>query len=99
MYGSVWLARHRGHRKALAVKVFPLSGRDSWQSELRVFRLPGFQHDNLLQLIAAGRRGQGLDMEFWLVTNYYEKGSLCDFLMDTLISWSELYRIAIGMLR
>jgi serine/threonine protein kinase len=43
------------------------------------------------------RRGENLQMEFWLVTAFHERGSLCDHLKLNTLSLDELCRISLGI--
>lgn len=54
---------------------------------------------NILHFIGVEKRGDNLQAEFWLITEYHERGSLCDFLKAHTLSWSELCRIAETMTR
>uniref|UniRef100_UPI0035902707 activin receptor type-2A n=1 Tax=Myxine glutinosa TaxID=7769 RepID=UPI0035902707 len=96
-YGTVWKAQMLN--QLVAVKVFPLGNKNSWQNEMDVFSIPGMKHDHLLQFLAGERRGSGLDTELWLITVYHEKGSITDFLKGNVLSWVELCRIAESMAR
>uniref|UniRef100_A0A8C4RAU9 receptor protein serine/threonine kinase n=1 Tax=Eptatretus burgeri TaxID=7764 RepID=A0A8C4RAU9_EPTBU len=96
-YGTVWKAQMLN--QLVAVKVFPLGNKNSWQNEMDIFSTPGMKHDHLLQFLAGERRGSGLDTELWLITVYHEKGSITDFLKGNVLSWVELCRIAESMAR
>lgn len=54
-------------------------------------------HPNILQFIGVEKRGDNLQAEFWLITEYHERGSLCDFLKAHTLTWPELCRIAESM--
>lgn len=46
------------------------------------------KHENILQFIGIEKRGDHSQVEYWLVTAYHERGSLCDFLkviIDSLL--------------
>jgi serine/threonine protein kinase len=43
------------------------------------------------------RRGENLQMEFWLVTAFHERGSLCDYLKLNTLSLDELCRLSLGI--
>ena len=57
--------------------------KQSWLAEQEVFKLPQLDHNNILHFMSAERRGDSLQTEFWLITDFHEKGSLCDFLKVT----------------
>lgn len=56
-------------------------------------------HPNILQYIGVEKRGDNLAAEFWLITAYHERGSLCDYLKGNTLTWNELWRIAETMAR
>ncbi|XP_008203921.2 activin receptor type-2A-like [Nasonia vitripennis] len=93
--GAVWKARRDD--EIIAVKMFPLVNKQSWQTELEVFQLPHMNHENVLKFIDSLRCGQSLDAEFWLITTYQERGSLCDFLETNTVSWNEMHKIALSI--
>lgn len=53
-FGSVWRAQYRGDE--VAVKVFPLSNKNSWQTEQEIFKLPHMKHPNILEFIGTEKR-------------------------------------------
>jgi len=76
------------------VKILPIQEKQSWLVEQEIFCLPQMKHDNLLAFIGAERRGDNLQAEYWLITSFHEKGSLCDYLKANLVTWAELCHIA-----
>ena len=50
-----------------------LQDKQSWQSEREIFSTPGMKHENLLQFIAAEKRGSSLEAELWLITAFHDK--------------------------
>lgn len=91
-FGAVWKANMMN--ESVAVKIFPIQDRHSWMVEQEIFRLPQMKHPNVLAFIGAEKRGENLQAEYWLITSFHEKGSLCDYLKANLVSWTELCHIA-----
>ena len=58
----------------VAVKVFPLAERQSWAAEQEIYRLPRMSHENVLKFIGVDKRGEGLEKDFWLLTEFHERG-------------------------
>uniref|UniRef100_A0A8C8VVG9 Serine/threonine-protein kinase receptor n=1 Tax=Peromyscus maniculatus bairdii TaxID=230844 RepID=A0A8C8VVG9_PERMB len=96
-FGCVWKAQLMND--FVAVKIFPLQDKQSWQSEREIFSTPGMRHENLLQFIAAEKRGSNLEVELWLITAFHDKGSLTDYLKGNIITWNELCHVAETMSR
>ncbi|XP_042301709.1 activin receptor type-2A isoform X2 [Sceloporus undulatus] len=91
-FGCVWKAQLLN--EYVAVKIFPIQDKQSWQNEYEIYSLPGMKHENILQFIGAEKRGTNIDVDLWLITAFHEKGSLTDFLKANVVSWNELCHIA-----
>ncbi|XP_053493416.1 activin receptor type-2A isoform X2 [Ictalurus furcatus] len=91
-FGCVWKAQLLNEH--VAVKIFPIQNKQSWQNEYEMYSLSGMKHENILNFIGAEKRGNGMDIELWLITAYHEKGSLTDYLKANVVSWNELCHIA-----
>ncbi|XP_055360948.1 activin receptor type-2A-like isoform X2 [Betta splendens] len=96
-FGCVWKAQLL--RENVAVKIFPIQDKQSWQNEYEIYSLNGMSHENLLQFIGAEKRGTNMEAELWLITAYHNKGSLTDYLKANVLSWSDLCLIAQSMSR
>lgn len=96
-YGSVWKAQLP--EQYVAVKIFPLQDKQSWMAELDIYNLPQMKHDNILRFIASEKKEDNLTTELWLITEFHEKGSLCDFLKSNTITWAQLCHIGQTMTR
>ncbi|KAM8822638.1 activin receptor type-2B-like isoform 2-T3 [Spinachia spinachia] len=94
-FGCVWKAQMI--KNYVAVKVFPIQNKESWENETDIFLTPGMRHENILRFIASEKRGKHPEAELWLITEFHERGSLCDFLKGNIISWSELCHISESM--
>ncbi len=100
-FGKVW--KGRLYDKAVAVKI--LTEKASWATEIEVYNNLSRMnaHDNILMFMYADQRSQdlgvgvGISQEFWLITEFHERGSLCEFLKTSLISWGDLCKIALSI--
>lgn len=95
-FGSVWRAQYKGDE--VAVKVFPMSNKNSWQTEQEIFKLAHMKHPNILEFIGSEKRFDQQTV-FWLITSYHTLGSLCDYLKGNTVTFAELCRIAETMAR
>ncbi|XP_066519051.1 activin receptor type-2A isoform X1 [Hoplias malabaricus] len=91
-FGCVWKGQLLNEH--VAVKIFPVQNKQSWQNEYEIYSLSGMKHENILHFIGAEKRGNSMDIELWLITAYHEKGSLTDYLKANVVSWNELCHIA-----
>ncbi|XP_059391445.1 activin receptor type-2B-like [Carassius carassius] len=91
-FGCVWKAEMIN--EYVAVKIFPIQDKQSWQNERDMFSTQGMKHENLLHYIGAEKHGSNLETEFWLITEFHERGSLTDHLKGNVLSWTDLCHIA-----
>ena len=98
-FGDVWkgIKTDDGSNRSVAVKVFPPQEKNSWASEQEVYKLLHVDHTNILKFLGVQTKRSNPINEFWLMTEFHEKGSLCDFLKYHLVSWEDLCKIARGM--
>eukprot|EP00088_Acartia_fossae_P031264 TRINITY_DN3217_c0_g1_i3.p1 TRINITY_DN3217_c0_g1~~TRINITY_DN3217_c0_g1_i3.p1 ORF type:complete len:599 (+),score=81.16 TRINITY_DN3217_c0_g1_i3:105-1799(+) len=92
-YGEVWLARWRGER--VAVKVFFTTEEASWFRESEIYQTVLMRHDNILGFIAADIKGTGGWTQMLLITDYYELGSLYDFLQVNVVDHEAAVKFAL----
>ncbi|RVE50200.1 hypothetical protein evm_005223 [Chilo suppressalis] len=96
-FGAVWRAKLGP--LDVAVKVFPLQDKQSWLAEQEIYRLPRMDHPDILHYIGVDKKGDNLQAEYWLITAYHEKGSLCDYLKAHTLTWPEAWRVAVCVAR
>jgi hypothetical protein len=97
-FGHVWKAKD-GSDNLVAVKIFSVNDRSSWQIEQEVYRLPQMKHKNILTYLGAEKRDEGFDSQYWLITEYHYHGSLWDYLKANTVDWNQLLKIAQGIAR
>lgn len=97
-FGNVWKAQYLND--TVAVKIFPAQEERSWRCEVEIYNLAQFNtHDNVLHFIASERRGDNINVELWLISEFHEIGSLYDYLKGNLNNWTEMLRITESMAR
>jgi len=96
-YGEVWLARWRGER--VAVKVFFTTEEASWFRESEIYQTVLMRHDNILGFIAADIKGTGGWTQMLLITDYYELGSLYDFLQANVVDHEAAVKFAVTIIQ
>uniref|UniRef100_A0AC35GE62 Serine/threonine-protein kinase receptor n=1 Tax=Panagrolaimus sp. PS1159 TaxID=55785 RepID=A0AC35GE62_9BILA len=87
----------RGHLNGtnLAVKLCTNAELDSWINEQDVYAVKIMrQHDNISEFVASFE----YDRKYWLITKYYEFGSLFDYLKQHTVSLVECSKIISGFL-
>lgn len=94
-FGAVWQGRLKNDD--VAVKIFPMHEKESWQTEYEIYKLPKMGHPNILEFVGAEKHLDKMLQEYWLITAYHNYGSLCDYLKAHTITWLELCKIAESM--
>ncbi len=105
-FGKVWKGQLKG--KSVAVKI--LTESISWLTEKEIYGLSGMNnHDNILKILYVDKRAHetppdnrddehfSSGEEFWLITEFHDRGSLHDVLKSTTISLVDLVKIALSM--
>ncbi|XP_061177449.1 activin receptor type-2B-like [Saccostrea echinata] len=92
-FGEVWKANMLN--SVVAVKIMPFKEKASWLAEQEIYNLPHMRHDNILLFVGGEKHEENL----WLITEFHEKGSLCDFLKGNTVTWSQLCKISESMVR
>lgn len=84
-YGEVWRGVWMGEN--VAVKIFSSRDEQSWFRETEIYNTVQLRHDNILGFIASDMTSKNSSTQLWLITHFYEHGSLYDYLqLNTLDS-------------
>lgn len=94
-FGDVWQAKL--HNQDVAVKIFRMQEKESWNTELEIYKLPRMRHPNILEFLGHEVHNEKIQQEFWLISAYQHNGSLCDYLKSHTITYMELCKIAESM--
>lgn len=94
-YGEVWRGHWRGEN--VAVKIFSSRDEKSWFRESEIYQTVMLRHENILGFIAADNKDEGVVTQLWLVTDFYENGSLFDYLSRCLISGRQMIQMALSI--
>uniref|UniRef100_A0AC35TXY7 Receptor protein serine/threonine kinase n=1 Tax=Rhabditophanes sp. KR3021 TaxID=114890 RepID=A0AC35TXY7_9BILA len=79
-FGEVHRAKYRG--SYVAVKTFYTTVEDSWKNEKEIYLTQMFNHENILQFIAADIGSVDSITKMLLITDYHDLGSLYDYLQN-----------------
>jgi len=83
-YGKVWKGLWRG--ESVAVKIFSSRDEKSFFRESFIYQTVMLRHENILGFIASDNKDEGIMTQLWLVTEFYENGSLHDYLSKHTVS-------------
>lgn len=73
------------------MKIFPPQASESWLQEQDIYSLPPLsESENVLHFIGAEERGEGLNLQYYLITEYHANGSLYDYLKVDVPSFFRL---------
>ncbi|XP_022324495.1 TGF-beta receptor type-1-like [Crassostrea virginica] len=93
-YGEVWRGRWRAEN--VAVKIFSSREERSWIREAEIYQTVMLRHENILGFIAADNKDNGTWTQLWLITDYHANGSLFDYLNRTILSTTQMIRLAMS---
>lgn len=71
--------------------------KESWNTELEIYKLPRMRHPNILEFLGHEKHTEKIQQEFWLISAYQHNGSLCDYLKSHTVTYKELCKIAESM--
>lgn len=94
-FGEVWKGYWRG--ECVAVKIFSSRDEKSWFRESEIFQTCMLRHENILGFIASDNKDEGVVTQLWLVTDFYENGSLFDYLDRCLVDAEEMIKMALSI--
>ena len=78
----------------VAVKIFQEKNKQSWVAERSIYTNPEIKHENLRGFIAARRRDDTDSSPYWMLFDFYELGSLNEYLKANVLTLQELCRMA-----
>jgi len=96
-FGTVWKGMMNDGMQdhEVAIKVFDGKNKPSWLSERKILRLLTKNHPNILRYHFSEIDNNIL--EYSIITEFHQNGSLYDFLTHHLVSWNDLCKIAEGI--
>ncbi|XP_026552985.1 activin receptor type-1C [Pseudonaja textilis] len=94
-FGEVWRGKWCG--EDVAVKIFSSRDERSWFREAEIYQTIMLRHENVLGFIAADNKDNGTWTQLWLVTEYYEQGSLFDYLNSNTVTADEMIKLTFSI--
>lgn len=97
-YGDLYLGQMM-NRTQLAVKIFQQIDYESFKNELKIYKLPGLKHENILTFLKAEVKLDSLTKtpEYWLITEYQENGCLQEYLTGNLLNEKQIAQICLDI--
>lgn len=94
-YGVV----HKGiwHGESVAVKIFSSLDGESWNRETEIYNTVQLRHKNILGYIGSDINAKIDYTQLWLVTHFYESGSLFDYLKYTPLTHQQMITICLSI--
>lgn len=90
-FGTVYRATWQ--QQNVAVKIFSTGEETSWFCEREIYHTTMLRHENILGFIAADSKDTGTCTEYWLITEYHEKGSLFNYLQSEMLSIPDMLKM------
>ncbi|KAM6459196.1 activin receptor type-1C isoform 2-T2 [Liasis olivaceus] len=94
-FGEVWRGKWCG--EDVAVKIFSSRDERSWFREAEIYQTIMLRHENILGFIAADNKDNGTWTQLWLVTDYYEQGSLFDYLNSNTVTADGMVKLTFSV--
>lgn len=94
-YGEVWRAIWHGEN--VAVKIFFSRDEESWKRETEIYSTVLLRHENILGYIGSDMTSRNSCTQLWLITHYYQLGSLYDHLNRTTLSHHQMITICLSI--
>ncbi|XP_025020007.1 activin receptor type-1C isoform X3 [Python bivittatus] len=94
-FGEVWRGKWCG--EDVAVKIFSSRDERSWFREAEIYQTIMLRHENILGFIAADNKDNGTWTQLWLVTDYYEQGSLFDYLNSNTVTADGMVKLTFSI--
>ena len=96
-FGCVWKALYE--HKIVAVKVILPHERYSWEAERKIYSDYKVKHQNVLGFHSAEKRCEVGMMQYWIITEYHEYGSLADYLRTAVLGYNSMMKLTLSMVR
>ena len=94
-FGCVWKATY--DHKSVAVKVIEKDQRASWDIEKTMYSDYNLQHDNVLKFYSAEKRCDAGYIQYWIITEFHDNGSLADYLYATVLNYEAMMNVVISV--
>ncbi|XP_076820246.1 TGF-beta receptor type-2-like isoform X1 [Clavelina lepadiformis] len=99
-FAEVWkgkLQQDASSCQVVSVKVFRLRNYGAWRQEKDMLTESWMRHDNIIEFYASEQRTVKGRLQYWLVTAYYQQGSLAEFLRSHILGWLQFCDMAISI--
>lgn len=90
-YGEVWKGTWKGQN--VAIKKFYSPEVESWKTEVEIYHTSMIRHEYILGFIASDKFSD-LTIEYWIITDYMENGSLHEYLTENELNVSDVIRLS-----
>lgn len=94
-YGEVWKGVF--HSEEVAVKIFFSRDEPSWKREIEIYSTVMLKNENILPFIGSDVTSVNSCTQLWLVTAYFELGSLFDYLNNHTLKLNEMLSVMISI--
>ena len=94
-FGTVYRATWQ--QQNVAVKIFSTGEETSWYTEREIYHTTMLRHNNILGFIAADSKDTGVCTEYWLITEYHDKGSLFNYLQTETLDITQLLKMVVSI--
>ncbi|XP_039268299.1 TGF-beta receptor type-2-like isoform X2 [Styela clava] len=101
-FAEVWKAKLQQDNqtsKVISVKVFRLPNYGAWRQEKEILSERWMKHENIIEYYASEQHSSRGRLQYWLITAYYSKGNLQEFLRNNSLNWNEFCDMSASIAR
>nr|CAB3266925.1 Tgfbr-IIb [Phallusia mammillata] len=91
------LQQDASNPQVVSVKIFKLRNYGAWRQEKDMLSERWMRHENIIEFYASEQHTVKGHLQYWLVTAYYQQGSLANFLLNNVVDWMQFCDMALSI--
>ncbi|XP_065665950.1 activin receptor type-2A isoform X1 [Hydra vulgaris] len=96
-FTKLWLVQHQDQK--MVVKLLLPTLQNFWTNEREIFIKYNLKHRNIIKFLAAETENINNKLHYLIVVDYYEKGSLVDYLKKNVITVQQMLKFIFSIVR
>ena len=94
-FGNVWKGVYRD--QTVAIKGVNMQGVKLWETERSMFESYNLRNENVINFVGSEKKTENNRIEYLIITEFYDNGSVADFLCQNVINLKILLRQILSM--
>ena len=96
-FGNVWKGVYRD--QTVAVKSVNMQGVKLWETERSMLESYNLRNENVINFVGSEKKTENNRIEYLIITEFYDNGSVADFLCKNIINLKILLRQILSMVK